>query len=756
MKKVILSILFAACLSGLAAQTLTDSVALGAPAAGYYVKSFMRDSVSLGAPSGGVSYPNDVFYSIKNGVVASVAGTNWHIAFATRKVTSQTNAMQGATIIANEGRGVRVYESTQAFANWNTFDTTGYATWNNPHNSDSTWDLGAFNKVSSNPLDFGWGIYDPITHNLLGSKIYLIRITVGSSNIFKKLTVNMLAGDSQWVFTTSSLDNADSAQYTINKNAYSGKLFVYRDLINNISRNREPNASWDLLFTRYGANFTQFNQTIFSTNTGALSHPNISVSKIAGVPFNAALAGTFTNKITGVGTDWKINPGTGQPNFVVIDSLTYFLKNKDNLIDKLAFEGFAGSSTGTITFKKEFNKSIAGITYPNDVFYSMKNGVVATIPGNDWHLAFAIRAAAPPFNVMRSTTVLANEGRGVAVYASTQSPANFASFDTTGYRTWVNPHNSDSSWDVGALNAYRDVTDGFDFGWGAYDQNSHDLTGTKVFLVRVTLGSGQSTMTVFKKVKIERLAYDTQWVFTYANLDNSDLKTVTINKSTFSGKLFAYHNLITDSTLNREPQGNWDVLFTRYGANYTQFGQTIFSTNTGALSYPTLLTSRADGVPVDSAVARTYTNNLTGIGTDWKTNPGPGQPNFVVRDSVSYFTKTANNRQDKLVFKSFAGSSTGLIVFNKTNITLGTGLASAKSIGLVSMYPNPASTSISFELNDTKNYNVSIFDITGKLQINTPVNASNNSIDISTLGAGIYFVSVENNGAKKVVRLIVQ
>jgi hypothetical protein len=198
------------------------------------------------------------------------------------------------------------------------------------------------------------------------------------------------------------------------------------------------------------------------------------------------------------------------------------------------------------------------------------------------------------------------------------------------------------------------------------------------------------------------------------------------------------------------------VLFTRYGANYTQFGQTIFSTNTGALSYPTLLTSRADGVPVDSAVAGTYTNNLTGIGTDWKTNPGPGQPNFVVRDSVSYFTKTANNRQDKLVFKSFAGSSTGLIVFNKTNITLGTGLASAKSIGLVSMYPNPASTSISFELNDTKNYNVSIFDITGKLQINTPVNASNNSIDISTLGAGIYFVSVENNGAKKVVRLIVQ
>lgn len=756
MKKGILSILFAACLSVLSAQTVTDSVALGAPSAGYYVKAFMHDSVSLGAPVNGVTYPNDVFYSMKNGVVSVVPGNNWHIAFATRKVTSPNAPFQGATIIANEGRGVRVYESVQTFANWSTFDTTGYTTWVNPHNSDSTWDLGAFNRLSGNPLDFGWGIYDPTTHNISGSKIYLVRITVGSSNFFKKITINMLAGDSQWVFTSSNLDNTDSAQYTINKGAYTGKLFAYRDLLTNVTNNREPNASWDLLFTRYGAFFTQFNQTIFSTNTGALSHPSISVSKVAGVPFAAAMPGAFTTKITGVGTDWKINPGPGQPNFVVIDSLTYFLKNGDNLIEKLAFEGFAGSGTGTITFKKEFNKFIAGISYPNDVFYSMKNGIVATVPGNNWHLAFAIRPAAPPFNVMRSTTILANEGRGVTVYASTQTPANFASFDTTGYRSWVTPHNSDSTWDVGALNADRDVTDGFDFGWGAYDQTTHDLLGTKVFLVKVSLGSGPSSMTVFKKLKIEKLAYDTQWVFTYANLDNSGSKTVTLNKSAFAGKLFAYYNLMMDSVLDREPQGKWDLLFTRYGANATQFGQTIFSTNTGVLSYPTLLTSKVEGVLVDSAVSGTYTNHLTGIGTDWKINPGPGQPTFVVRDSVSYFTKGADNREDKLVFKSFAGSSTGVIVFNKTNISLGTGLSSTNAVAQVSMYPNPASANLYFDLKDAKNYSVTIFDITGKAHIQTMLSASQNSIDISGLRAGMYLVSIENNGAKKVVRLLVQ
>lgn len=756
MKKVLLSLLFAACLSGISAQTITDSVALGAPSTGYYLKTFMRDSISLGAPANGITYPNDVFYSMKTGVVSVVPGNNWHIAFSVRPVTSQATAMRGATIIANEGRGVTVYESTVTLPNWPTLDTAGYTSWANPHNSDSTWDLGAFNKTSANPFDFGWGIYDPATHNLMGSKIYLVRITSGANTSFKKLVVNMLAGDSQWVFTTANIDNTDSTRYIINKSAFSGKLFAYSNLLTGATVNREPNAPWDLLFTRYGAYVTQMNQTIFATNTGALSNPAIMVSKVTGLPFNMAMPGAFNNRMTAVGTDWKINPGPGQPNFAIIDSLTYFVKGTDNLVDKFAFEGFAGSSTGTIRFKKEFNKFIGGTTYPNDVFYSMKTGVVSTVPGQDWHLAFAMRPAAPPFNVMRSTTVLANEGRGVSVFESTQLPANFAAFDTTGYRTWVNPHNSDTSWDVGALNANRNAADGFDFGWGLYDQTTHDLLGTKVFLVRVTIGAGASSMTIFKKLKIEKLAFDTQWVFTYANLDNSGLKTVTLNKSMFAGKLFAYHNLLSDTTLNREPQGKWDLLFTRYGANYTQFGQTIFSTNTGALAYPTLLTSRVAGVLVDSAVAGTYSNNLTGIGTDWKINPGPGAPNFVIRDSVSYFMKAADNREDKLVFKSFAGSSTGVIVFNKTNIKLGVGLASIKSIGLVSMYPNPATSTINFNLSDAKTYTVNIFDITGKLQASTSVNATQNTIDISNMRAGLYLVSVENNGAKKVVRLIVQ
>lgn len=398
-----------------------------------------------------------------------------------------------------------------------------------------------------------------------------------------------------------------------------------------------------------------------------------------------------------------------------------------------------------------------GYSYPNDVFYNMQTGTVKTIVGSNWHLAFAIRNALPPMDVMRSTTILANEGRGVSVFVSPQSLNDWNTFDTTGYSTWNNPHNSDSIWDIGALNVYRDSSNMFDFGWGAYNQTTHDLEATKMFLVRITTGTGPSAIQHFRKLKIDKLAFDTQWVFTYSNIDGSNSHTVAFNKSTFAGKLFAYQNLLDDTLLDREPAQAWDLLFTRYGAYSTQFGQTIFSANTGALSYPTLLTSKVSGVPTDSAVSGVFTNNITNIGTNWKINPGPGQPSFVVIDSLSYFTKRTNGREDKLVFESFSGTSTGTIVFTKQNTRFASGLAKTDNNTLFyGMYPNPANNTLYLDFADTKTYTVTIFDITGKTVLTTSASANNNRIDVSNLYAGVYIVSVQQGTTRQVARLIIR
>ena len=762
MKKFLLLVTLTWLHDILVAQTVVkDSISLGAPITQQNTRPFISDTISLGAPSAGFTYPNDVFYNMQNGSKTSVVGHNWHLAFAIRKATPPNKFLQSASILANEGRGVSVYLSNK---DWNNFDTIGFTNWLNPHNSDSSWDLGALNanRSQSNAFDFGWGTYDMVTHHITGNKIYLVKITVGSGQTavqhYKKLWVQELIKDSIWTFTYANINNSDSSTIQINKSNYPNKLFAYHNLLNDSTYNREPNGKWDILFTRYGAFATQFNQTIFSSNTGVLSHPTIMSSMVSGVPVLHSIPSVYSNKITGIGTDWKINPGPGQPNFLIKDSVSYFTKDANNLEHKLLFTSFSGSTTGTITFRRANTAPLVVTleTYPNDVFYNMEKGQVSSVRGSNWHLAFAIRNAAPPLNVMRSTTILANEGRGVSIFVSPKDLTEFSNFDTTGYRSWLNPHNSENSWDIGALNASRDTTNAFDFGWGEYSQVTHDLEATKMFLVRITQGTGQNATTSFKKIKIDKLAFDTSWIFTYANIDGTNSRTITINKPKFSGKLFAYHNLLNDSTIDREPASKWDILFTRYGAFYTQFGQTIFSTNTGVLSHPLTQTSRVEGVPTTISVPGTYTNNLTGIGTDWKQNPGPGQPNFRVYDSLSYFTRTANQREDKLVFESFQGSSTGLIIFNKTNIKLGTGLTKSDKNIVIGMYPNPANDKIHVEITDNQSYQLSVLDLSGKILHQQEINTQDNVISISTLQAGLYLVQIKNDAVNKTLRLLVE
>lgn len=726
---------------------------------GAWAQTAPNDSISLGA-----GYTTDVFYSMQNGAVGTAVGNNWHIAFSTRHVAPPTGFMQAVTVLINEGRGVKLYKSAQT--DWSTFDTAGFKTWVNPHNSDTSWDVGAFNadRSSSNVFDFGWGTYNPVNNAISGTGIFLLQITTGSGSAavvsYKKIRIDELAGDSQWVFTSSNLDNSDSVQSSIAKGDFSGKLFAYHDINQHSTIDREPSAKWDLLFTRYGAFVTQFNTTIFSTTTGALHHPSVSTAKVTGVPaVNATLAmAAFSNKINTIGTDWKENPGPGQPNFLVHDSTAYFVRLSGDDY-KLIFVSFAGSSTGTITFNKAlvlpapadtFDDVILGNGYPNDVFYSMENGVVSNVPGNNWHIGFSMRPAAPPLNVMRSATVIANEGRGVSIFKSTQTDWN--TFDSAGYASWTNPHNSDTSWDVGAFNASR-TTNPFDFGWGSYNQQTHDVEGSAIFLVRISTRAGSVTVNTFKKVRIEKLAFDTQWVFVSSNLDGSDSAYSTISRAAFTGKLFAYHNLTTNQTIDREPAQPWDLLFTRYGAFVTQFGTTLFSTTTGALHYPTVLSAKVTGNIDDSLniSMAAFSDQINTIGTDWKENPGPGQPNFVVHDSTAYFVRLANSKQFKLVFKLFEGSATGRIAFVVTPVANNpVGLFEpVKKNNSVSIYPNPATSQVTVEAG-FGTHTIRVFDITGQLKKELVANG-NATLSLDGLNKGLYFIQVDGSKAARLV-----
>jgi hypothetical protein len=57
-----------------------------------------------------------------------------------------------------------------------------------------------------------------------------------------------------------------------------------------------------------------------------------------------------------------------------------------------------------------------GINKDKVVYYSLKNGVVSSIPNDDWHLAFSSQPALFPSNTLQSATVRINEAYGVKVF----------------------------------------------------------------------------------------------------------------------------------------------------------------------------------------------------------------------------------------------------------------------------------------------------------------------------------------------------
>ena len=64
------------------------------------------------------------------------------------------------------------------------------------------------------------------------------------------------------------------------------------------------------------------------------------------------------------------------------------------------------------------------------------------------------------------------------------------------------------------------------------------------------------------------------------------------------------------------------------------------------------------------------------------------------------------------------------------------------------IYPNPASTYVQIESDNLQNKCIEILDITGKVLISSSLRGTKQSVDISDLQNGIYFIMIENQVQK--------
>jgi len=302
-----------------------------------------EDSVNM---TGG--YALDVFYSLEDGAVQTVANNEWTVALSTTATSSQ--------VLLNDGRGAELYKlanNISDFTSINASDTNGMQSWTALHNNFENWEQSAFESGATGHPNYGWGNYtgSPL-HNLLGDKVFILKTL---NNVYYKV-MPVLQSHGEWTYRYATLNNSFDTTIVYQASDLQDRNFVYLNMDNHTVLNREPsNTDWDLLFTKY-----------FSINAdysvmGILSNKGVEVLQIDGVnhPDATHVNGTFSEATNEIGYDWKEFNGT---SFDLIVDRTYFVKQLTGEIYKMYFTRFDGSSTG----KTVFNKELVGVSRIND------------------------------------------------------------------------------------------------------------------------------------------------------------------------------------------------------------------------------------------------------------------------------------------------------------------------------------------------------------------------------------------------------
>lgn len=311
--------------------------------------------------STGAGYATQKWYSLENGEQGSQPKDNWDIAF---EISGYSSAIFANTQKTN----FALYKAPYNIASYAALDTVGISNWAILHNSDTTWNTGAFNR-GANPVnanDLGWGIYDSNTHFVNGDSCYVVKLSATS---YKKLKITSLVSG-VYTFVYADINGANSFTQTLSKSAYTGKNLAYFNLTTNAAIDREPlSQAWDFTFTKYNA----FIPTPYGV-TGIMTNKGVKVAQLNNLAnpqtYSIWYGQNYAQNITTIGHDWKTFDLANNAWKIVNDTV-YFVQDKAGNIWKLRFTGFGGSTTGDFIFTKEKISTVSLSELKNDNLSSL-------------------------------------------------------------------------------------------------------------------------------------------------------------------------------------------------------------------------------------------------------------------------------------------------------------------------------------------------------------------------------------------------
>lgn len=384
----------------------------------------------------------------------------------------------------------------------------------------------------------------------------------------------------------------------------------------------------------------------------------------------------------------------------------------------------------------------------DQVWYSLQNGEVGRAALNEWDLAFEMTGF--------SSSIRVNTAKGLVVYETPVAIADWDGLETadsSDVASWTRIENSDSSWSVSALNHGNnlDDPDGFNVGWGNYNQANHVITGTKIYVISFP----DST---WKKLRMNYLS-NSIYTFSYSNLDGTDSYDEELVKSDFAGKNFGYWSFETNSTLDREPPtANWDLLFTKY-FQLTPYQYSV----AGVLQNKNVTALQVNGVPNSEAdwASAPFSANMNILGSDWKDYDMVASAYTIVTDTT-YFVNDVPGNIWKIVFTGYGGGANGDMSFNQELVSsVGIGEVAGHQ-GTLLTYPNPVTNGQAQMIVDVpaREGVVRVFNATGQQMLQQQWSGlsdlTTRTLDVSGLAKGVYIVRFDATNSSTTGKLVIE
>ena len=407
---------------------------------------------------------------------------------------------------------------------------------------------------------------------------------------------------------------------------------------------------------------------------------------------------------------------------------------------------------GTVSMAQQIRQVSVGPGYANQTYFSLSGGSTSSSLIEDWDIAFNMNPMDASIFVNEGVASGASAQGALSLWVTPSTDFSTVTLnDTTGFL-----RNPDVSWSEGAFNTPAVAGNPLDFGWGTYDFTTHEVTGSRVFIIELRNG-------LFKKLMIESLINGT-YTFKWADMDGGNLTTQTLDQTAYNKDLVFF--LLEDNMVIDVEPNSWDMLFTRYSELLDAGDGTFLEYNVGgALIAPGVLVAQANGVNPTTVNFANHEANLTDsvnvIGQDWRYFD-LGSFSWITLDDRVYFVKTANDSLFQMTFLDFEGSSTGIVTFETEYLGQYVSTNEYEELAGFAMYPNPAVGRINLTLDwqdGATEAAYRIMDLQGRVVAERTFEVApgfnRETVELNAV-PGMYVVDIVAGNARTTERLIIQ